>query len=410
MIPKETPRNMKILKFDEFSRLYETDFSVSEPVGLAVLGAPAGGKSYTVNKIKDVTNDARLKKALASGVDLTVDKLRAEFQSKNPIDQLEGFLKSFYVMRDKSVSEPSEYGKWFDQIKNLWSEKISSLLPELKIDMKKDELYFGDELAINHIKKLKELEYEKAKKTIDSLDKYNDYKRVVRYFQSIKQDDAIDKVLPITYDEAGDEPNKIISNMKKLHDRGYVTDVFLIHPSNIASNLIQNYFRVISGKDGGRDSSAAIIQAFKDIEAQKDIYSKNAEKTIVLKSKNIEDAEEELRAATVSDDKERGDKPIDVLAEIRPMSPEEGYKIFSDNLKKEKPGDEKLLTAMLKFASVNLSDLPSNAKKSLETLTKSMSNKEAVNLLKKAADEKTHLFKYGGITTEISKKASNLLT
>lgn len=406
---KKHQRNMKILKFNEFSRLYETEFSVSEPVGLAVLGAPAGGKSYTVNKIKDVTNDARLKKALASGVDLTVDKLRAEFQSKNPLDQLEGFLKSFYVMRDKAVSEPSEYGKWFDQIKNLWSEKISSLLPELKIEVKKDELYFGDELAIDDIKKLKKIEPEKAEKAVNSLDKYNDYKRVVRYFQSVKQDDAIDKVLPVTYDEAGDEPNKIISNMKKLHDRGYVTDVFLIHPSNIASNLIQNYFRVIAGKDGGRDSSAAIIQAFKDIESQKDIYSKNAEKTIVLKSKNIEDAEEEIRAATVADDKDRGNKPIDVMAEIKPMNPEEGYKIFSDNLKKEKPGNEKLLTAMLKFAAVNLSDLPSNAKKSLETLTKDMSNEEAVKLLKKAAEEKTHLFKYGGITPEIAKKAADLL-
>jgi hypothetical protein len=65
---------MKILKFEEFSRVYEAEkaeLSISEPVGLAVLGAPAGGKSYTVKKIKDITNDARLAKALTKGVDLT---------------------------------------------------------------------------------------------------------------------------------------------------------------------------------------------------------------------------------------------------------------------------------------------------------------------------------------------------
>ncbi len=400
---------MKILKFDEFSRLYETDLSVSEPVGLAVLGAPAGGKSYTVDKIKDLTNDARLKKALASGVDLTVDKLRSEFQSKNPLEQLEGFLKAFYVMRDKSVAEPEEYKKWFEQIKSLWLEKIAPLLPDLKIDTKKDELYFGKETAIDSIKSLKSVKPEKLKAVIDSLDKYNDYKRVVRYFQAVKQEDAIDKVLPVTYDEAGDEPGKIVGNMKKLHDKGYVTDVFLIHPSNVASNLIQNYFRVISGKDGGRDSSAAIVQAFKDIESQKDIYSKNAEKSIVLKSNNLEDAEEELRAANIADDRDRGNKPIDVMAEIKPMSPEEGFKVFSDNLRKAKSGDEKLLMAMLKFAAVAIKDLPSNAKDSLEKLTQKMTNQEAIELLKKTADEGNYIFNYGGITPEIAKKAADLL-
>ena len=40
---------------------------------------------------------------------------------------------------------------------------------------------------------------------------------------------------------------------------------------------------------------------------------------------------------------------------------------------------------------------------------KDMSNKEAVELLKKAAEEGKHVFKYGGITPELAKKAAELL-
>ena len=55
-----------------------------EPLALAVLGAPAGGKSYTMDKISSVVSDPRITKTIASGVVLTVDKLREEFQSKSP--------------------------------------------------------------------------------------------------------------------------------------------------------------------------------------------------------------------------------------------------------------------------------------------------------------------------------------
>ena len=53
-----------------------------EPLALAILGAPAGGKSYTMDNIKNFVKDKRVSDTLDKGVVLTVDKLRSEFQSK----------------------------------------------------------------------------------------------------------------------------------------------------------------------------------------------------------------------------------------------------------------------------------------------------------------------------------------
>jgi hypothetical protein len=395
---------MKVLKFDDFSKLYEANkISIGEPVGIAVLGVPAGGKSYTLNKLKDTTDDARLTKTLGKGVNLSVDVLRNEFQSKKPLDQIYGFIGAFYLFRDKARADKQEFGKWFSDIKSLWSDKIAKLLPDLKITVDDEEIYLDGTPVPSSIKSITQDDAEKA---IPALDKYNDYKRVVRYFQNIKQDTAINKTTGITYDEAGDEPEKIINNMKKLHDKGYVTDVFLIHPENIASNLVQNFFRVVSGNDGGRDSSSAIVQAFKDIESKKDIYIKNAEKTIVTPSKELEAVKKELKNANVQDDETRGDKPIDVLAEIQPMKPSEAYKTFMDKLDGEKKG---ILTAMLKYSALSLKDIPEDAKKELLRLTSKMPNKEALEILSKAADSGKYVFKFGGVTPELVKKAKEVL-
>jgi hypothetical protein len=394
---------MKILKFKDFSKLYEASTSVSEPVGIAILGVPAGGKSYTFNKLKDAAEDARLSKTLSNGINLSVDKLRNEFQSKDAMSQLMGFLGAFYMFRDKSKADKDEFGKWFSDIKGLWNDKISKLLPDLRITADDQAIKSGEQDLASIVNKISK---EDAERVISQLDKYNDYKRVVRFFQTLKQDDAVNKATGVTYDEAGDEPGKIINNMKSLHNRGYVTDVFLIHPKNIASNLIQNFYRVVTGNDGGRDSSAAIVQAFKDIESKKDLYVKNAEKTVVAPSSNLDDVKRELKLATVSDDQARGDKPIDVLAEILPMSPEKAYSTFIDKLQ----GDQKeIFTAMLKYSAASLKGIPEEAKDAIDDLTKDMTNREAIEVLSKASDSGKYVFKFGGVTPELVKKAKEVL-
>jgi hypothetical protein len=383
--------------------LLEAEMSISEPTGLAILGAPAGGKSYTMDKIKDIAKDARITRTLSSGITLTVDKLRAEFQSQNPIDQLKAFVAAFYLMKTKAKEDPKEFGKWFADISKLWTEKFAKEMPELEISVEGDQLLFQGKPADQNFALLDKIDGEKV---IGKLDKYNDYKRVVRYFQDMKQGAAIAKRQDVSYDEAGDEPTKIVGNMNRLHNQDYVTDVFLIHPENVASNLIQNYFRVIKGSDGGRDSSSSIIQAYNDIEKSKDVYAKNAEKVVSVSSKELGQAAAALQKATTQDDDKMGDKPIDVFVQVAPMTPEEAYKTFIDKLDKEQ---QQVFTAMLKFAVKALPGVPDDAKGSINQLTSGLSDNEVVNVLKKAAaNPEKYKHQHGGVDEKIVAKAAQL--
>lgn len=398
----------KILKFDQFVKVYEAKLSIADPIGIAVLGAPAGGKSYVTKKLDAAVEDARVSRAMKGGQVLTVDILRGEFLSKNPYNQMKGFVEAFYVMKQKAKQNPDEYSKWFDDIVNLWDGKFKELLPSLDINIKDENLYFGNKLAIEpkNIKLLKDANIDDA---INKLDKYHDYKRVVRYFQSIKQEKAVERSKDVTYDEAGDEPRKIVSNLKTLHKKGYVTDVILIHPSNVATNLIQNFYRVLSGNDGGRDSSASIVQAYNEIEANKDTYKNNAEVVIKTTSKDLDKTQDAIRSANVPDDDSRGDKPIDVLAEIEPMQPQECYKVFSKKLKDDFDVPEELFKSILRFAAFSVPSLPSEAKSSLLALSKPVGRKEAVQYIKDAAASKKYIFEFGGITDKLADRAEAVI-
>lgn len=398
----------KILKFEQFAKVYEARLAISDPIGVAVLGAPAGGKSFVSKKLDSVVDDARVSRAMKNGEVLTVDILRSQFMSKDPKKQLKGFIEAFYVMKQKAKNNPREYGKWFEDITNLWVGKFKESMPSLDIKVKDEELYFGDTLAIEKsgMKLLNDID---ASAVINNLDKYHDYKRVVRYFQTIKQEKAIVKKKDVTYDEAGDEPEKIISNMKDLHKKGYVTDVILIHPENVATNLIQNYFRMLSGNDGGRDSSAAIMQAFREIEANKDVYAKNAEVVIKTTSKELNKAAEDIKQANVQDDKSRGDKPIDVLAEIQPMSPSESYSTFAKKLETEFDTPENLFKAVLKVAALTVKDINVEAKGTLLKLSQPLSKRDSLKYIKQAYDSKKYVHEFGGINDEFMGKAEAAL-
>jgi len=398
----------KILKFDQFEKVYEAKLSIADPVGVAVLGAPAGGKSFVTKKLDAAVDDARVSRAMKSGQVLTVDVLRGEFLSKDPYSQMKGFVEAFYVMKQKAKEDPDEYSKWFEDITKLWNGKFKEFLPSLDINIKDNDLYFGDKLAIEpkNMKLLKDAEINDA---INKLDNYHDYKRVVRYFQTIKQEKSIKKSKDVTYDEVGDEPKKMLGNLKALHKKGYVTDVILIHPDNIATNLIQNFYRVLCGNDGGRDSSAAIMQAYKEIEANKDVYQKNAEVVIKTTSKELEKTADAIKSANVPDDEYKGDKPIDVLAEIEPMKPAECYKVFSRKLADEFNVPEELFKSVLRFAAFSVNGIPSDAKSSLIILSKPVNSREAIKYIRDAADSKKYVFEFGGITNEFANRAEAIL-
>ena len=394
--------------------LYEFGiFEGGEPLALAVLGAPASGKSFTMSNITKSVKDARIADTISGGVNLTVDILRSEFQNKDSRTQLRAFAKAYYYMKAKAKEDASQYAGWFKDIIKLW-QKLAQLIPALKITCDDKNLYFNGTLALNHLKTLNDLSFN-ADAVVQQLNSYQDYKRVVRYFQSAKQTKAIEKQFNVSYDESGDEPEKIVNTLNKLHKAGYVTDVFLIHPENVASNLIMNYFRVITGGDGGRDSSDAIVQAYLDIEKSKHLYQKNAEDDLKTTTKELQKPDldpaiqDPIEKANVPDDQSRGDKPIDVFTEVTTMQPLEAWKYFGGKLKEKNKAYPLVLQALLKYRMYSIANLPQNAKQSLAQITRSINNKQAVSILKQAADSKQFVFQNGGITPQLVAQAQAVL-
>lgn len=399
-------RKLLCESLEEF-RLLEQD----EPLALAVLGAPAGGKSSNMSSIISAVKDARIEDTIKHGVNLTVDVLRDEFKSQKPIEQIRGFMHAFYYIKGKAEENPKEYGKWFKDIQLIWADKLSKLMPSLQIQVKDNELYFQGKPAIRNLKALQDKSINAAE-VLQQLDKYQDYKRVVRYFQNLKQEKAIDKQYNVSYDESGDEPNKIVAGLKNLHDKGYVTDVFLIHPENVATNLIQNYIRVLKGGDGGRDSSDAIVQAYLDIQKNKDIYKNNAEDKLKTTANALKRGKvnptvvDTIKKANVPDDPSRGDKPIDVFTEVGTRDPFEVYNTAAKELTSEQMT---ILKALLKYRLVSFTNLPKNAKRVLDQITQDINNKQALEILKRTADSKKYIFQYGGVTPDLVKKAETVL-
>jgi len=396
--------------------VYESlnEFRVSEgdePLALAVLGAPASGKSYTMKNITKSVKDARIVDTLNLGTNLTVDILRAEFQNKDPHEQLKGFIKAFYYIRGLAIKNPEHYSKWFKDIQTLWTEKLSKLIPSLNITVSDSRIKFNGQPALKNLNLLKNKDINPAN-VIKQLDNYHDYKRVVRYFQGHKQKQAIDKQMNVSYDETGDEPLKIIKNLKDFHNKGYVTDVFLLHPENVASNIIMNFFRVVRGGDDGRDSSENIIDAYNEIEKNKNFYKFNAEVNLKTNSKELQKEpidpkiEDPIKNANVDDDKKKGNKPIDVLTQIEPMDPETAYKHFGNKLDKNQL---LIFKALLRYSVQSLKNLPDNAKQVILNLTKDMNNFTALKILDQTAKSKKYIFKLGGITPELVKKAQTIL-
>jgi len=380
-----------------------------EPTAVAVLGAPAGGKSYTMNKLKQVVDDvSSFKATMENGEELTVDKVRGEIQAMDPKEQMIGFVHAFYYLKDISQKDEAEFGKWFRDIKSLWDEKLNKLIPDIEISVSDEDLLFNGNSSINSLALLDNIDCDKI---IKDLHPYHDYKRITRYFQSKKADDAITRYMGVRYDESGDEPNKIVKQLDKLHNKDYITDTFLIHPENVATNIIQNFFRVVTGGDGGRDSSAAIIDAYNQIENNKQVYSSNAEESYEIESSELDQVKEPLRNANVDDDEERGDKPIDVFVRIKGMKPQQAYNIFKEKVE-EKKGKEAVpvFNALLKYAYLYFKDMPSDAKSALESITRDTSESEALEVLRSAADAGDYVFAHGGVTPELVKSAESVMT
>jgi hypothetical protein len=327
---------MKYLKLYR-NFIKESKFSDNH-VAIAILGAPASGKSYMVKLLQELSNVNKVNKLddiLTKGINLTVDKLRKEFQSKSKKEQLKGFFDAYIWLREQYEKEPKIYEKWFNDIRKTWI-KFDEVSDEIKTFVGSDnKLMVNNKTIPSEIYDLiYDLNDNEIDKMISFLDSYSDYKRVVRWFQKQKQKEGQNLQKDLVFDEAGDEPEKIVSRFKELrlngsNNKSYVTTVFLIHGKSPVTNLIQNAGRMTSGTDDGRDSSGAIVQAWNDIENQIDIYKNNSENSVIIKNDNKEITElfNQLKITTTEDnsDLKNKNKSIDLFVNILPQESKDAY-------------------------------------------------------------------------------------
>ena len=391
-------------------RMFE-DFE-NEPVGIAILGAPAGGKSYAKKLIAKISRLVGISRATDPeiGIDLTVDILRGKLLQLPASDQLDLFYMAYYTMQELS-KESQEYVGWFSDIKKTWLEKIAKST-DANIEVKGEELLINGKIGEEALAQLKSLD---AEKIIGSLDNYNDYKRIVRAYQQAKQKEASGSKKDIVYDESGDEPEKIIRNMRSLKNDDYVTDVIMIHHDEVTNNLLQNAFRMITGGDGGRDSSASIIDSYNQIDKNLDKYSDNAEVSVTTSNTELQKGEgpapDALGKANVEDDTVPA-KPIDVFVRVKGDSP---ALVYDRVLKDKSMDDEKInvLKALLKYQiktpKINVPDV---AKKTIIELIGDISDSEALQILSDANSGKLknkYVFQFGGINDKLLSDAKNIL-
>lgn len=399
---------------ESLGSINEASDDVVDPLGIGVLGAPASGKSYITNLMRNFANQ-RINQAFSTGKNLTVDILRGEIQKKPPVEQIKYFVEAYTMLREMSEDAPDTFGKWYRDILKLWTTKLKGLLlacetPIITVvtpDMNYVSLNNASskEESISVVETISE---DDAANIIGALHPYQDYKRVVRYYQLAQQAMAKEAGQDVTYDESGDEPDKILKRFDKLHDKDgdgipekgdYVTDVVLVHPENVATNIIQNANRVVGGGDGGRDSSSAIMAAYNDIEAGKQKYVDNAEESYYAPSSEDFSTNPEIQAAltnaNLEDDVDRGDKPIDVFVQVGTMQPQQAFNLFSGKME---PEQVPVYKAFILFHAIKL-DLPPEAEQALKDIS-GLNNMEALEILKAAAESGKYDYPHGFIKSK----------
>jgi hypothetical protein len=379
--------------YELYKIISEAGYSEENHLAIAILGAPASGKSYYKKLIQKIAaqHDSHLLSSITpedeggEGVDLTVDKLRAEFQSKSPREQILGFYHAFELIKNLSKKDPHNYEKWLQDIQKVWvkidsaSDKINTSVDQqgnLVINNASDHSSVESEIS--------KIPEEELSKLISQLDSYGDYKRVVRWVQQSQQNAAHKDSKSLVFDEAGDDPDKIISNFANLRNGSnpYITLALLIHGPTPITNLIQNAGRMVVGNDGGRDSSGAILQAWADIQRGMPKYIASSEKRITTNGTESEiiNIFKNLSTTTTKDNKNM--KAIDFLVIINTEDPSNAYKRTIASFNKDALALN-FFNAIL-FYMANYMKLDSNSKQTVLSL---IGNSVNANNLKQIFEE-----------------------
>ena len=396
------------MNFYKFWQIIEMSYAEGNHLAIAILGAPASGKTYYKELIKKLadTHDSHLSGAIGTGKDLTVDNLRAEFQSKSPKDQVLGFYHTFNMMREMSKSDPHNYYKWLSDIQKVW----------VKIDKISDQITTSVDqngnLSINNVSDpgavesaIKELPEEEFEKIISNLDSYGDFKRVVRWVQQNHQNIASQGNKSLIFDEAGDDTDKIVSNFMNLRKSSnpYITVAFLIHGPTPITNLIQNAGRMVKGNDGGRDSSGAILQAWNDIQKGMPKYIAASERRLSIAGSETELANifKNLTQTTTKDNKKM--KAIDLLVVINTEEPNSAYARTIKSLPKDTLA-LKFFNAILVYMSQYMG-LDNNAKQTVLSL---VNNTVSAGNLKQVFEEVVNSEKFNHPLNNLQKMYQKL--
>jgi len=201
--------------------------------------------------------------------------------------------------------------------------------------------------------------------------------------------------------------------MSKLDKADYVTDVIMVHHKDVVNNLFQNASRMVMGDDGGRDSSDAIVQAYLDINKGLPKYKAAAEVAVDTSTAEIQqgkgDAIAALSKANTADDKEMGDKPIDVFVRIYGDEPKDVLGRIEKQLDAEQM---EVFKAILQYQVQEPSIGVPEKTKDLTLRYFDMSNDKALDILTKAANgdlKGKYKHQHGGVDDKLLQKAKAVL-
>jgi len=363
------------------------------PLGIAILGAPASGKSYLTKKIATSLKDPRIARAQQAGKKYEIDYMRNQFRSLDKRKQLIMIFDAYFFFREAMTVEPEIYLEYLKESVNdivkyvaphlaKHGIKVTKLITNMTLQLDQRHLDVSNKPIKDAINKLSQ---EQVEDIYSKLDAYHAFRIPTRFYQYISIGRNLQQKKDIVFDETGKEFKRQISVMRDLHKKLYVTDVILFHAKNVVVNLILSAKRVATGDDGeGRDAGSSIVDSYREINRGLANYIENSERVVKLNKKDLDTSSElsdELNAANVEDDEERGDKPIDVLSIVDLGTPKE---VYEETLRSIDSSRKDIFKAFLKSYAYTLKLAPT-VKKTIKSLV-DMSDEMMIRKLRAAVD------------------------
>lgn len=243
-------------------------------VSVSILGSPASGKSYYYKKFVDQGwDDIKIARILTVDI-LRDDLLHAPFNIK-----LYEIFKTKDFVNSLSKENPREFASWVHDYDRTMTGIIGAINTTMGpvVNMTHDDFIFDIEshpATVYEFLNFVDQPANAPRRAALERDllgtaglQYNNLKRVVRGLQYSALKSATVAERNVVFDETGDELSKLMHRLQILKESGYKNIVIMVHSTSVLTNYMQNAFRMISGSDGGRDSSSSISESYNKINA-----------------------------------------------------------------------------------------------------------------------------------------------